>query len=443
MTVARRSQPTVIDYRPRGVINLMFLFWILSLPFYHFSVIGTLSVDNLLAPLLLFLWFFTRTPNDAVFRRTWRKTVVISIALVVVFIIGIVISFWTDLEVFFAKGYLSARRALYFFLPLLFIRDWRTFNRVCGLVIAITVIGGVTALLASLEVISPVVVRTEQSRLDIETLQKAVGFFSNYGDMAMLMCFTILLTLFQPKQRYFFGIGGILTRTIVAAAMLMGIAGSQSRNMILTTIVGVLAYLTLRYLYKQRPLFRVVVAAGLGTLAAFAAVGVLFFAQEIIDGLGRWGGEGASGTARARLAQYEVALRFLNEAFISGVSIEAYNTYGPVLDAVHNMWLYLMVQGGVISTLAMILLLWRAFAGAVQRGDKEPFIAPEAFCTGALVVGMVNASMFYAGSTEVFWFLLGVATSIASLYLPNGVGGESTRREVPIRTRSLYPIVKR
>ncbi|MBU2678312.1 MAG: hypothetical protein KJP16_14680 [Gammaproteobacteria bacterium] len=363
----------------------------------------------------------------------------ISFILIAVFTFGIVISYLSATDLFIGKGYLTLRRCLYMVLPLLFIRDLKMLGRVNSAIVIIAVIGALTGLLASLGIISPVVQRISDTRIGLETLPKAVGLFSNYGDVAMLTCYTMLMVIAIPRQRFLFGYGMLLVKLIVVACLVVGFLGLQSRNILLTTIMGILAYFALRFVYKRPPMLRVVAGAALAAIAITGLVGVSVFSSELIELLKNWGGRSASASAAARLYQYEAALSVMNESLISGVDLETYRRVGYILDGIHNMWLYLMVQGGMISVMAMITLILRALIGALRNVQGAAEIQPEAYAGAALVFGMLVATMFYAGAGEVYWFLLGVVTSISIVYVnPVESGAESKDKK-----RFVQPKIRR
>ena len=84
----------------------LFCLWLLSLPFYRFSVFKTLSVDNIIGPALIVLWVFTSPANDPEIRRTRIKEISLIFFLFSVFMFGqILMSIFTK-ELIWQKQHL-------------------------------------------------------------------------------------------------------------------------------------------------------------------------------------------------------------------------------------------------------------------------------------------------------------------------------------------------
>ena len=78
------------------------------------------------------------------------------------------------------------------------------------------------------------------------------------------------------------------------------------------------------------------------------------------------------------------------------------------------MWLRLAAHGGLFSVLVMILLLARIFFD-IRRSASVPEKYEESMIATAYFAAMMLAVMFYVGMGEMFWALLGVATSISCI----------------------------
>ena len=138
------------------------------------------------------------------------------------------------------------------------------------------------------------------------------------------------------------------------------------------------------------------------------------FAGGFIDALAGFGGAFAKHTAKVRLDQYAFAWDIIKSSPLLGADLQTYMRMGASIEGVHNMWLRLAAHGGLFSVLVMILLLARIFFD-IRRSASVPEKYEESMIATAYFAAMMLAVMFYVGMGEMFWALLGVATSISCI----------------------------
>ena len=99
-----------------------------------------------------------------------------------------------------------------------------------------------------------------------------------------------------------------------------------------------------------------------------------------------------------------------------GITLDTYRNWGSLADGIHNMWLKIMLNGGFVSLMAMLALLWGAFRGLRKSGlVASPGFHRDRPVIGSLFVALLLASQFYGAMTSVWWMLLGVVMSFGCL----------------------------
>ena len=392
----------------------LFYFWLLSLPFYRFSIIKTFSVDNLLAPVLMMLWLFTSPVNDSAMRRARIKEISYITILFGTFAFGQLLTIINTNELIWSKLYQLTKLSFYFFIPALYIKDLVSFKKANSVLIVLALAGCISALLVSLGLLHLPVERFSPSRIGIEDLPKAIGLFGAYGDMALLISYTFLLTISSPKKDYLFGYGSKKVKAFVIFIIFLGILGLQSRNIVLTLMTAIFFYNLIKATSKMSAKFRTM-ALGLSFFLTTIALAVLlFFADDFINLLSQWGGKQAESTAMGRLEQYQIALKLISESPVIGVKAVIYEMHTSFIDSVHNLWLKVGLQGGLISLIPLILLLINAFKKALKNLAMDS--PPEKYVISVFIICMFVSTQFNPSGTIVFWVMLSVATSLSWVY---------------------------
>ena len=130
---------------------------------------------------------------------------------------------------------------------------WRRCARrfTCAVLIVVALVGCISAFLVSIGILQLPVERFSPSRIDLIDLPKSIGLFSAYGDMALLISYTMLLTISLPKEDYLFGFGSKKMRALVIFLIMLGLLGCQSRNIVLTLMTAIVCYKILKAIQKR------------------------------------------------------------------------------------------------------------------------------------------------------------------------------------------------
>lgn len=392
-----------------GILFAVFAVWVLSLPFYRYSIVATYSVDNLLAPFLCVAAVMLPRLRDRRLAAQRVKYLMIFVGLYALYGMSKLIVFIDSPERFWGEAWLVLRAGFYFMIPALYLRDLWAFRFMKHLLVMVATIGAISAFLAAAGVIELEVQRFAESRIESEWIPKAVGLFSSYGDMSMLYGFTAALLVSHGKEQLRFGLGKRVVKLAIWSVLLLGLLGSQSRNMLLGLVTGVVVYWIFLPLLGARHQQRIAVLWLLSGLGIIIIGTFLVFAHVFVDALSQMGGQAAEQTAKTRLWSYSVALDLIvKEPF--GVSQTTYDAWAGVIDHIHNMWLKLLLNTGVIGMAAIAGLYWFAFKGGA-RPTSKPIYAAEPALIVAGVASMVVAVEFYPGLSDIMWVLLGTLLS--------------------------------
>lgn len=405
------SQPSSYKQQSHGPLFVIFSIWVISLPFQRYSVVSTFSVDNLLAPFLcLAAPFLPRLRNT--FGSSQRIKVFTGlIILYCLFWLASILPVLSINQVLLQRGWLGLRDSFYLFAVVLFIRDRGSFKQIKSLLIIVTMIAAVTSLLDSLGWIHLPIQRYEASRVDISWLPKAIGLLSSYGDVAMLYGFTVVVLVSHSKNELAFGLGGRLGKLLVWLSLLAGIAGSQSRNVVITSVIALGAYRTFRALSGAQASTRFVVTGMLLALAISILGAMVAFGGDIAHMIGSWGGTNAAETANWRLETYGEALSLIAQHPFTGITGDIYNKWGYLADVLHNAWLKTFLQGGLLRFLALVGLFWLGLKGGYNNLRVGRECARDAALVMSTFVTMIVATQFYGGQSEIMWVMLGTLIS--------------------------------
>jgi|GEM_PF-3713581 len=427
-----------------NIRDKLFYIWLLLLPFSW--VIATLAnitaPDKLLAPVLMLLGIIGVFGSPSA-RRSNR--VFFLIFVVIFFIIIKHLSFIGSNELFWQLILDDAIKVGYFLIPVFCIDDIKKFRISGWLVLLVAMSGCFSVFLVSTGLMTLPLERFEDSRLGVEGLLKAIGLFPSYGDLAQYIAFTVLLVIIAPgvknrKNKWLF-----YARVLVFVGVILGLLGTQSRNIFISLFVslGTLWFLkklsSKQGVSKDTMMMIVVVVSFVG----ISLIGV--FISNFIDTLSSFGGTNAKNTAGARLEQYAAAWEIMKTSPLMGADIETYMRLGPLIEGIHNVWLRLIAQGGLLAMLMMAALLWFCFKG-IRSASRIPEKTPETMIATGYFAALMVSVMFYTGMGEMFWALLGVATSISCIPPFVKSNNEATdnddvinENDSAVKTYSRYP----
>lgn len=406
----------------QGPLYGLFILWMLSIPFHQFSIIKTYSLDNLLAPILLIGGFlFSRIRNSEV-ARVRSKSMRLLVVLYVIYAVAGLVPMLGSSELFWHRVWMSMRVSCYFFIPMLYIRDARSWRDVKALVLYIACMGAATAFLVSIDVLNLGYERFEASRIGVDWLPKSIGVFGNYGDMAMLYGFSAVALVSHFGRDLNCGISTRIGKPLIWAILLLGVLGSQSRNMIISTIIALIVYW-----FSQRYMTTGVRARtfmlGQLTFVGIIVVGILIvFGGSLADSVSHWGGEGAYQTAQDRISSFQQAITLILQNPFFGISGQRYSEYRYLVEETHNMWLLLLLERGIIGFFSILAIFIFAVSSGLRAAKQENFVRD-----GSLVLGTLSAVFvaveFYPGVSDVLMMMLSIC--ISSLWIATAVRVEN------------------
>ncbi len=393
-----------------AIAGLLVSVWVVSLPFKHISIIGTLSIDNILGPLLIILWPFVQRRNDLAPHSVRIKHTVIVLVIVFFYFLAHIANLLMLQNMVMHASYLLISDLVYFVVPFLYLSDEKLRTRFDDLIVVVTIIGCVSALLASLGIIHITDARFAPSRIGVSWLPKTVGLIGTYGDMALLISYTFLLTITGKNNRFLFGKNNLIKMLVIYAIIVAGFAGSQSRNMLLTVGAAMCGLIYLEILRSIRPKrWRTIFFSTIGIAGLIAALSLTYYGETVTEALSSAGdSHEAEATADARLSQYNFAWRILKENPLTGANADIQVKYEEIIVFIHNMWLKELVQGGVLAILAIIGL---AIIG-MKISSKALVYNPKDYYARArliFILVMFISTQFNPSGTSIFWMLLGVS----------------------------------
>ena len=89
-----------------------------------------------------------------------------------------------------------------------------------------------------------------------------------------------------------------------------------------------------------------------------------------------------------------------------GVDTVTYEKYAVLIEGIHNMWLKELMQGGVFSVIALLVLL------VFSLNNAAKCLYANASCLSAklkivMVFAILLSTQFNPSGTSVFWFFMG------------------------------------
>lgn len=391
------------------MVKSLFYFWLLLTPFSwvisYYS--GVIALDKILAPLLLALSFYTNRNSESV-----RTTKIVIYVLLILGLISIKhISFVFSPDIFLPLFWDDLIKAGYFVIPLLYISDLKTFHQTGWVVTFIAIIGLLSTFFVAIGLLDLPLQRFEVTRIGVESLQKSIGIFPSYGDLAQFVSFAIMWVSLVPGVRNVKARKWSAMRFIMLVTFVLGIIGAQSRNVLISGILTLCIYWLLQRLARSRADARAIASTLVGIFGVMALSLVLFFSTYVVDGLSNIGGGLAQSTASVRLDQYAYGWEVISNSPLLGASVEEYRATGGSVNYIHNMWIKLAAIGGIFSALLLVMLLTRIFT-LIRKTAYVPVKRKEAMVATSYFGVLLFSTLFYGAMNEMFWVLLGVVTSL-------------------------------
>lgn len=393
-----------------SVSTKLFYFWLLLLPF-GYQISGYTHViepDKALALVLLLLGV------AVLFRSTtYRMNRVVSFMF-----LGVAYLVFKNLslvgtEMFWDSIWNDSNKIAYFIVPLLFIDNMVTFRRVGWIVVFIAVVGCVSALLVSTGLITlPISVPIEYR---ISLLPRAKGLFLSTGNLAQYIAFAFAWVVVAPgivdKKCNFLRIA----RWVFFVSLVMGLLATQSRNILLVLIISVFVLWAFNVSRSLSSSTKIVFFTGLCVVILIPLlVTILFYSSTVVNDVADAGGAYAKTSVDSRFVQYGVAWDIIKSHPFLGADAETFEKFGATTDHIHNMWLEILANGGIMTALVMVLLIMRLYRGvrsAIHVRDKSDV----AIVIMIYMVAMLVAIMFYIGIDKMFWALFGITSAFTCI----------------------------
>lgn len=393
------------------ITKVLFSLWLCSLPFYLYSLVGSLSLDNLLVPFLfvLLLFRFLFVPGSM---KRWKiKIILVAGVLFGIYACGRLFSVVERPEYFWFTAEIILKQFLYFILPILYIDTHSDLMYVSKIIVLVAIVGIFSALLASLGIVEFPVERFAESRIGMPSLKKAIGLFPNFGDMALLGSFSFLFLYVIGYRDKDNKLSFQLLKYAVTLFLLAGYLGAQSRNMYLTLVCGILFAIYFRIALNQNTAVKILLSNFVILGCIFIVALFTFLEVSALESLKGFGGtKEAAATVDARLEQYNLAWHIFKTNPYFGHAIN-------ILDAkieIHNIWLKLMALGGIVSTTAVVAMFLVPFTSLFRHNYSRIFRNERIFALTQLVCVFVAAE-FYGAMTYIFLVVLGILTTIPSV----------------------------
>ncbi|MGV7235689.1 MAG: O-antigen ligase family protein [Nitrosomonadaceae bacterium] len=396
----------------KKISEVLFYLWILSIPFYHFSLVGSLSLDNILGPLLIFIWPIAAPPAYPQYAQMQFRNIFVASIILFVYFIAHSVALLTTEQAVWASIYSILTNLSYFIVPLLYIRNEKVRKRAENCVVFIALMGAFSAFLSAVGVLQLDIARYSTSRIDVEglDLERSIGLFSAFGDMALLSAFAVMTAMSKSRDDLLFCQRSRFVVIAIYLILVLGVLGTQSRNIVLTVTTSIILFMLVRQWSKYSntwipKFYALVIAGGLSMV-----ITLIFLWGPIVELLAQWGGKQASSTAHERLDQYQLALELLGGNFLTGANPEIQERLMHVIGGIHNMWLKELVQGGMFAVLSIIALIAHGMRNATKCLGSNPD-DESAITTLILMIALLVSTQFYPSGTSVFWMLLGFAVA--------------------------------
>lgn len=404
------------------MLQCLFYLWIFCFLFYRYSVVGSLSIDNLLVPILVLGWFFTSAQNDPLARAKRTKIIFTILLALLVFIFVITVKMINEPSLFLSMLFSYVKQFLYVLLPVLYIRDLKQLLMVNSFLTITVCVNYFAAMLGAFHIV-PYFAHSELGYTRIPGLQRSRGFFENLGDSAMLTSYSFLSLVAHDAKSYFFGRGRRKIKIIVILFLLGGMLANQSRNIILTSMIALFAYPFSRKMLKSyRPKGKIIVLFAGGVIACIFVSFLIMNFGVLFDTVSHSMGKSGQGTVDARISSYAYAFSLLENNLWLGLDSKDIIKYGNFISGMHNMWLGTAMKDGLLGVLAILTLCISALRGAMKASEASSlFPQGVIFFTFILSSIMFSSSFYPAHTAFVFWFFLGLSLSVGSVSIRSAI----------------------
>ena len=402
-------------------IYLMYVLWFLLLPL---TVISStylgMAIDKKMAPLLILSWAALYLMGKA--NLDQRKISLLLIAFSFFFIRNL--SFINNSTVFIEMLWEDVIRFGYFAIPILFLNNNKKVKTATKMVSFNAMIGCVTAFLVAFGMLTLPYERFSQSRIGFEDIQKSIGLFSSYGDIAQYSAYFLILAFIIPSN--LFASKRKLVKLTVTTIVIMGLIGTQSRSYLLSVVSAVIMC-AIFYYRSQKTTNKTLNSILLTFAAIIIAVVIAYMFRNIISALSSMGGSQASATAEGRLGQYQLAFFIIKEFPILGVDAEFYLKNGYTGHFIHNMWLGQLVRGGFVSATVLLILILIVFKKTMKLLSNDS-IRPYGMLSVGYMAALFVSTLFYPADTMLFWAMLGMNAAIVYTIKPEVNYKESSNK---------------
>jgi len=402
----------------------LFILWLLLLVFGHqlTAYTGVASPDKLITPFLILMGLIALFQSP----ESRMKRAIPLMLLVFLLLLIKNLSFMGLNDVYSSLMSQDLVNFGYFFVPFLCITNMHIFRRTGWLIVVIAIIGCVSPFLVSIGLISLPIGWFEDSR--IGGLLKTKGLFLSNGDLVQYITFAAAWVILAP---------GIINkkskslrfiRIVLFTSIILGLLGTQSRNVLLSLFVGlfVLWWLIKSGVFTSGQKTIVIFGFSFGFMILLVITAI--FSAESYDTLVAAGGESAKRTAETRLSQYSVAWDIITTYPLLGADLETYITKGHLIGYIHNIWFRMLAHGGIITALVLLLLLVRTFSG-IRSAARISEKSDEAMVVTAYFASMFVALLFYVALGLMFWSLLGVAAALICIEPFSNTAKETDKSE--------------
>lgn len=398
--------------------KILFQIWILSFLFYKLDLIGSLSIDNLLLPVLVVTWLFLRDKGSVRVGRQ-RKKVIIFTSVV---FLGLIL-----IEFIKLKGNASFTSIIpvvtehlkhfgYILIPLLYINSEKDLHNVFKSIVIVTIINCIFAIFGAIGMAPSFVQAAESSR--IPWLLRARGPIANLGDSAILITFTGLIIFALPKNGVHILAKGFFKKAIIASVLIGGILASQSRNVILTVaLVAMLYYWLDTVASARKSQIRKIISLLAVLVIIIVAVMVVTNFETILRLVTNMFGVSGEGTVRDRLGSYGRALEILQDSMVLGLDATTLIKEAVFISSLHNMWLGLTMISGVFGLSLIVGLILYALKGSLHLLKNSDYKSYGILLTTFILAALLFSPNFYPGHTAfVIWFFIGLSLTTWQLF---------------------------
>lgn len=394
------------------LIFYIFVMWVLLIPYTVLSSIylGSVAIDKQIAPALIVVWFLLFMCGK--YKLSNKKIIIVLVALF--FFLVRNISFFLDPQFLGSVLWQEAIYFGYFCLPIFFIDNMGKIKIATRLISINAVVGCLSGFLVAVGMLTLPYERFSQSRIGFEEIQKSIGLFSTYGDLAQYAANFLLIALFIPNNFSIFGkvIYHNFIKFNAIAIVVLGLIGCQSRSYLLSVLVAL--FTSKLFFYRSRKTTNSDLFNILFSVAIFCSISIIIYIfSDIVSMLASMGGSQALGTALDRLDQYQYAYSLIRENLFIGVDASYFLKYEDNVHGVHNMWLGQLVRGGLISFFALIWLILLIFRDSFSLLNNHETSQYGAVAVGYLFAVLVS-TLFYPADTSLFWVLLGLNVAIVT-----------------------------